>query len=167
MNVVVIGNFNVVEEDTYTGFQHTGWWYDYISGDSINVSDIHMTIPLSAGDWKIFTDVPLDTPNMINPIDTSNSLINQTLSIEKVNVYPNPFKDFTQISFEGNGIATLVIFDNLGRKINTQTKNCESGKTVFRWNGTSNSGEKLKTGFYAFTIRTDQRVIKGKISLTK
>ena len=23
MNVVVIGNFNVVEEDTYTGFQHT------------------------------------------------------------------------------------------------------------------------------------------------
>ena len=52
-------------------------------------------------------------------------------------------------------------------KINTQTKNCESGKTIFRWNGTSNSGEKLKTGFYAFTIRTDQRVVKGKISLTK
>ena len=75
-----------------------------------------MTIPLSPGDWKIFTDVQLDTPNMINPIDTSNSLINQTLSIEKVNVYPNPFKDFTQISFEGNGIATLVIFDNLGIK---------------------------------------------------
>ena len=71
MNAVVIGNFNVVEEDTYTGFQHTGWWYDYITGDSINVSDIHMTIPLSPGDWKIFTDIRLDTPDMSNPIDTS------------------------------------------------------------------------------------------------
>ena len=69
----------VVEEDTYTGFQHTGWWYDYITGDSINVSDIHMTIPLSPGDWKIFTDIRLDTPDMINPIDTSITLVNQIL----------------------------------------------------------------------------------------
>ena len=68
---------------------------------------------------------------------------------------------------KGNGIATLIIFDNLGRKINTQTKNCENGKTIFDWDGTSNSGEELEAGFYVFTIKTDQRILRGKISLTK
>ena len=167
MNAVVIGNFNVVEDDTYTGFQHTGWWYDYITGDSINVTDVHMTIDLNPGDWKIFTDIRLDKPNMSNPIDTSTILTNQTISNEKLNIYPNPFSESTQISFEGNGVATLIIFDNLGREVNTQTKICENGQGIFDWDGTSSFGQKLKTGFYPFTIKTDHKLIRDKIFLTK
>ena len=44
MNVVIIGNFNTVDDYTYTGFQNIGWWYDYMSGDSLNVNDVNMTI---------------------------------------------------------------------------------------------------------------------------
>ena len=167
MNAVVIGNFNVVEDDTYTGFQHTGWWYDYITGDSINVTDVHMTIHLKPGDWKIFTDVRLDKPSMSNPIDTSTILTNQIISNKKLNVYPNPFSESTQILFEGNGVATLIIFDNLGREVNTQIKNCENGQGIFDWDGTSNIGEKLKTGIYPFTIKTDHKLTRGKIFLIK
>ena len=66
-----------------------------------------MTIHLNPGDWKIFTDVRLDKPSMSNPIDTSTILTNQIISNKKLNVYPNPFSESTQISFEGNGVATL------------------------------------------------------------
>ena len=60
MNATIIGNFNVVGEDTYTGFQHTGMWYDYITGDSIDVSNVNMTIYLNPGEWRIFTDQLLE-----------------------------------------------------------------------------------------------------------
>ena len=46
INFTIIGNFNVVGEDTYSGFQHTGWWYDYMTGDSVNVTDVNMKIYL-------------------------------------------------------------------------------------------------------------------------
>ena len=167
MKGVIIGNFNIIGDDTYTGFQHTGWWYDYISGDSINVSDIHMTIYLNPGDWKIFTDVRLQKPDMINPIDTSLALSVETISYEKVNIYPNPFNESTQISFEGKGTATLIIFYNLGRKVNTLRNLCTSGLTIFNWDGTSKTGDRLKTGLYPFIIKTEQEYIKGKISLIK
>ncbi len=167
MKSLVIGNFNVIGEDTYTGFQHTGWWYDYISGDSINVSDINMTIYLEPGDWKIYTDSQLEKPNMINPIDTSSALIIEELFSNKVMVYPNPFKETTQISLLAKGMSNLMIFDNLGRKVNTQSKFCTSGVNIFNWDGVSKSGEKLNTGIYTFIIETDQEIIRGKISLVK
>ncbi|MCK4746195.1 MAG: Por secretion system protein, partial [Bacteroidales bacterium] len=37
MDVRIIGNFDVVEQPGSPSFSHTGWWYDYFSGDSINV----------------------------------------------------------------------------------------------------------------------------------
>ena len=50
-------------------------------------------------------------------------------------------------------------------QVNTQRKLCTSGLTIFNWDGTSNSGEQLKNGFYTFIIKNKQEKIKGKISL--
>ena len=48
-----------------------GWWYDYMSGDSLFVENTQMTINLNPGDWKIFTDTKLTLPDLHNPIDTT------------------------------------------------------------------------------------------------
>ena len=82
-------------------------------------------------------------------------------------VYPNPFTETTQISILAKGISNLMIFDNLGRKVNTQSKFCTSGVNIFNWDGVSKSGEKLSTGIYTFIIETEQEIIRGKISLVK
>ena len=89
MNATIIGNFNVVGEDTYTGFQHTGMWYDYITGDSIDVSNVNMTIYLNPGEWRIFTDQLLEKPDMTNPIDTSSVLSTKTNTffLEKIYIF--------------------------------------------------------------------------------
>ncbi|MFN8395127.1 MAG: hypothetical protein U0176_10800 [Bacteroidia bacterium] len=47
MNVTVFGNFDVVSQNTFTGFQHTGRWYNYMSGDSLEVTDVNMNMLLS------------------------------------------------------------------------------------------------------------------------
>ncbi len=163
MNATIIGNFNVVGEDTYTGFQHTGMWYDYITGDSIDVSDVNMTIYLNPGEWRIFTDQLLEKPDMTNPIDTSSVLSTKTNISQQYSVFPNPFKQKVTISFECDGYAELEIFDCLGKKIYTDTKYCISSKNNFIWNGKSSDGQDINSQYYFFSIKTNKDVIKGKI----
>src|SRR5690606_6958169 len=50
LNAVIVGNFNVVNEDMYPGFPFSGKWYDYLSGDSINVSDQNAPINYAPGE---------------------------------------------------------------------------------------------------------------------
>lgn len=64
MNVVIVGNFSVQPNEVTPGFQHTGWWYDHFKGDSINVSDINMSISMGPGEYCMFTDKLLATPEI-------------------------------------------------------------------------------------------------------
>ncbi|MCK5136819.1 MAG: T9SS type A sorting domain-containing protein [Bacteroidales bacterium] len=66
MDVTIIGNF-----DTYPGtidpsFSKTGTWYDYLSGDSLVVSDVHMPVDLDKSEYRIYTSVKLPTPDLIS-----------------------------------------------------------------------------------------------------
>ncbi len=65
MNVVVAGNFQVTNLDMVPGFQHTGVWYDFFSGESLNVSDLSTSMAFAPGEYHLWTDVPLETPENI------------------------------------------------------------------------------------------------------
>lgn len=62
MDVVIAGNFYVGARDIAPGFTRTGRWYDYIGGDSLEVSDVNMTLPFEPGEYHVFTTrrIPLD-----------------------------------------------------------------------------------------------------------
>ena len=65
MDVTIIGNF-----DTYPGtidpsFTKTGTWYDYLSGDSLVVTDVNMPIDLDKSEYRIYTSVRLPAPDLI------------------------------------------------------------------------------------------------------
>ena len=61
LNVVIIGNFGVVNAETAVSFQHGGVWYDYFSGESFNFSGFD-SINLAPGEFHIYTDKKLLTP---------------------------------------------------------------------------------------------------------
>lgn len=65
MNVVVAGNFQVTPLSMTPGFQHTGTWYDYFSGSSIEVSDLSASVDFEPGEYHLWTDVPMETPDNI------------------------------------------------------------------------------------------------------
>jgi len=167
MNVTVIGNFNVIGDDTYTGFQHTGWWFDYISGDSINVTDVNMTIYLDPGDWKIFTDLKIENPDMNNPIDTSSALTIFNPSQENITIYPNPILNTTKISFNESGSAYLMIHNHLGEEVYASYKECNGNDNYFIWDGKSNLGNDLINGHYIISVIIDDKVLKGKVSIIR
>jgi len=59
-NVLVFGNFDVIPQDTLVNFPKTGIWYDYVSGETINIPSSQHSITLSPGEYHIYSSSPLN-----------------------------------------------------------------------------------------------------------
>lgn len=149
MNVTVLGNFDVATGNIYPGFQHTGWWYDFLSGDSINVTNANAAISLVAGEYHIYTDVRLQLPDLsigIGPL--------QTDQLKNIYVWPNPVSDVTTIAFKNSSTEKIAIniYDLQGRFIEQITdQQFSAGSHSVQWNP---NREKIKKGMYVANIRS-------------
>ena len=56
LNVAVVGNFAILANDVDPAFQHTGRWYNYLTGDSISVANVNDLLPLGPGGYAVYTD---------------------------------------------------------------------------------------------------------------
>lgn len=52
--MVIIGNFCGAEASCYGEFGNTGWWYDYMSGDSIQVTSTTQNVTLPAHEFRLY-----------------------------------------------------------------------------------------------------------------
>jgi 1,4-alpha-glucan branching enzyme len=104
MSAVALGNFDVKEGNITPDFYSTGTWYDYMTGDSIAVTDVNATITLAPGEYKLFL-----SKNVVNPYSISEKLPGNIL----VKVAPNPVSDFATISISGQGLkkCSIMSFD--------------------------------------------------------
>lgn len=105
IDLVVIGNFGLSDEAVIPNFPSSGTWYDYFSGDSIEVNITTEMIDLKAGEWHIYTDKKLSNglPGVVEVYDNP------------VTITPDPFtkSDQITITFDAkkafpNGTAGLV-----------------------------------------------------------
>lgn len=126
MNVNIIGNFDVVSRSINPQFQNTGIWYDFFSGDSINVSDQNAMITLNAGEFHIYSTVKLPTPEagIVTEIKNTDDNISEIKTFNLEQNYPNPFNPVTTIKFSVPVIETrysvaLRVYDVLGNEIVT------------------------------------------------
>ncbi|MCD4790115.1 MAG: T9SS type A sorting domain-containing protein, partial [Bacteroidales bacterium] len=137
MNVTVIGNFSVEENSIIPNFQHTGMWYDYFYGDSINVTSVTETISLSRGEFKIYTDVKLETPQIGLGVD------NPVISEENMSlVYPNPSAGYFNISFivRSESHVKITLYNINGKIVKSLTsEKFNKGEHVINWDGSNDS----------------------------
>ena len=121
MNAVVIVNIDVNPQDKTIDFQHNGWWYEYFSGDSIQINGTS-TISLESGEYKVFTDLKLDKPEILNTL----ALNEYEIANWDVNIFPNPSRDFLNITVNGSQSKDIkyTIMNTLG-------------KIIYQQNGTS------------------------------
>ncbi|MCK9398572.1 MAG: alpha-amylase family glycosyl hydrolase [Bacteroidales bacterium] len=131
MNVVVLGNFDVNAGTILPGFAHTGAWYEYFTGQPFEVTDLAESMSLEAGEYKMYTDIQLETPQIHTGLAED---------IEKgrlMRVFPNPSDDFSiQIELEKPSLLTLEIFDLSGRKVDEiYNGRLQSGSHQFGWSG--------------------------------
>ncbi len=144
-NLVIVGNFDVVERSFNPGFTREGIWYDYFEGDSINVESTLTPLILAPGEYHLFSDQPISTESPI-----LSKLSFQT-SIQW-NIYPNPSKDNLLIEYETKKLSevNIVISDIHGKKIHTILEGIlKHGKQIHSFD------HELPSGMYVITLTID------------
>ena len=116
MNAVVLANFSVNNQDATPSFHHTGTWYEYFTGDSILVSDVNAVLNMTPGEYRVYTDVRLEQPEIT---DAPLSLDELVIEEESLILYPNPSKEEVSVSFRSNSTSAvqIVVIDTQGKTI--------------------------------------------------
>jgi len=163
MSAVVLGNFDLEDGSIDPHFMHTGKWYEYFSGDSIEVTDVNMDIPLVKGEYRIYTDIKLAQP----PLNTG--IFNPQKTTEGYSfVYPNPSNAGFHIvcDIESKTNLTIDIYNIQGQSVRTLiNQNVSPGTYDYYWDGEDYSGNSLHKGLYFYRITSEQGFNTGKLIL--
>lgn len=145
MDVRIIGNFGVTSLPSVPGFSRTGKWYDYFSGEEVEVSDINLEVTLAPGEYHLYTTKPLTKP------DIPLSLRPGTVSMDNVIIYPNPTSEILIIEGIGSP-SNIYISDIRGTILKQET--LISGKSQI-------SVEGINPGLYILVMETNEtRIIR-------
>jgi 1,4-alpha-glucan branching enzyme len=117
--IAIMGNFGTIEGYTKQTFPTVGTWYEFFSGDSLQVTNQTMELKLEPGGYKLYSNQPIG--NLLETTMTTSrsdrSIPNKDLQLK---VQPNPVQgDLIHLSFEleEKSPAYLMVFDALGRVV--------------------------------------------------
>ena len=166
MNVTILGNFDVVPQNITPAFQSNGYWYEFFTGDSLNVTDLNANaqINFQPGEYRLYTSKKVPKLDVITDVrNTNEPTIPKEFSLAQN--YPNPFNPSTVISYQlpQSSYVTLKVYDLLGRKIVTLVEKEQSAgnyKVAF-------DGSNLSSGVYFYRIEAGQFINSKKMLLIK
>ncbi len=151
MSVVVLGNFDTEEGNINPDFQFTGTWYNYWTGDSIEVTNVNETISLQAGEYRLYTSVKLTKPALVG-IDVFESNNNNNV------LYPNPVSESLTITNTEN-LKEINIYNLLGSIVYSDLYTNGSNIRI--------DTQKLTPGYYFVRMETKQGEIISKKFIKK
>lgn len=117
MDVVVIGNFDVVPQSGLPNFPYTGTWYDYFGGFSIVEENLANEFLLEPGEYRVYTSIELPKPELTE-VTSNPTGVFDILDID-LNVYPNPTAGSLQMRYEleQGGQVKLLVLDGAARTV--------------------------------------------------
>lgn len=98
--VSVSGNFGVSEERLVGIFPSAGTWYDYATGEVVEVTNPDAAVDYAPGEYHVYLDQPIER-NFDNNIGTSTNA--REVARLELSIQPNPTAGNTQINFQLNG----------------------------------------------------------------
>lgn len=107
MNAIVVGNFDLKERNIRPYFQNTGTWYEYFSGEELEVGSTEDFFPLKAGEYRIYTDVKLDQPDIAASVE-------ELMVAEDFALFPNPASDQVTLKAVNEEAFSLTIYNAQG-----------------------------------------------------
>ena len=107
LNAVALGNFYVFDEEIDPAFEHTGTWYEYFSGDSLEVTDVHAPVPLTPGEYRLYTDQKLPAPPM-GYITTTDVTVPDG-PVADLRILPNPASSEAWVGIELEQAAEVTV----------------------------------------------------------
>jgi len=172
-NVVVLGNFGVTQGTMSPNFQNTGTWYEFFTGQSIQVNNATDPLTLERGEYRIYSNQPWMSPadyiQMLSNVSCTNppntdacgnvlSVPSKTTDIAGIEIWPNPGKDrfVLRLPYFVDGKTQITISDVSGR-----TRKLEAN-AIGGIVDLDVAQEGLSAGMYAIRVQ-----LAGKLYLAK
>jgi 1,4-alpha-glucan branching enzyme len=144
MNALVVVNFDLEPRTVSLDFPHIGEWYDYYrSGMGVQVGNASMGFDLAPGEYKLFTDVQIESP-IITGTDR--------LSFETMSAYPNPVGETLFIEGADATVNTIDLYSPQG--FNTRIHRTREGHWDVR---------NVPSGFYVARIKSRSKTQSIKL----
>ncbi|MCS6832732.1 MAG: lamin tail domain-containing protein, partial [Flammeovirgaceae bacterium] len=132
--------------------------------EGVSLERISYKAPVNdANNWaSASSESGFGTPGYPNSQNVDNPLAqlgNECFRIEPEAFSPDGdgYKDFTTIVYgcnSGNKIANILIYDAMGREVRNFRQNTTlSNEGFFKWDGTNDSGQKVRVGLYVVYIQ--------------
>ena len=122
MNATVVANFKVDGIEMIPGFQHTGQWWDYFTGESFTVSDVNAFMSFAPGEYHVYVDEALDFPSTSPELPLHSEKRSNSL-------FPNPATTRTTWNVPLNPQANYEfrMSNHLGQTVSQQVRQHLSG----------------------------------------
>jgi len=163
LNVVVIGNFDVVANTVNVTFPNAGTWYSYLTGTTRTASGSSETISLQPGEYYVYTN--RDTRGTVSTalFPTTAATVNMSLRVA-----PNPVKEEAMVKYElpENGKVLLVFGDEWCSYWNPFQGYQTKGPHVFAMNSMSNPMKYLTAGMYLVQLSVNGKQQTSKFIIT-
>jgi hypothetical protein len=121
MNVVVVGNFHVNYINMVCDFQHEGTWYDYMTGEELEITNTAESFAFAPGEYHVYIDTQLPTPDIYNPASVEDIYLESENNSSIILSYPNPCTGSFSVAIPDvihGGILEDIsykVFDTLGK----------------------------------------------------
>ena len=117
-DIIVIGNFGVSTESIDPNFTKTGTWFNYLTKEEVNVTNVNSPIELAPGAFFVFVDNAGFLTNVIN-LDNEGH--------DNIQVFPNPSSGEFMIrnleSYGSNAQFLIRVIDIQGKVVQTHDSN--------------------------------------------
>ncbi len=156
--VFIIGNFGVNEATVNTGFQQTGTWHEYFTGQTLNVTTTNMQMSLQPGEYRLYSTVAFPAHGL--PLSTQDPLFELPT---EVRVFPNPSAEgfWFEVPVNTAGKVSLEVFNLQGQQVYRQEHEALPGTNTYFWNGFA--GNREKTGLYFYRLSTGDQLFSGRL----
>ncbi len=149
MKAVVMGNFNVIQEQFDIEFTQTGKWYEFFSQDSILIDNTAQTIQFAPGEYRLYTTQKIISDS-VYIVGINNKHIFER---NKLKIYPNPTDNDINIEYSTNAVESvdIRIVDLTGKCLLTKTYRTIPGSNIFNQTIPSN----IKNGVYFLQLESN------------
>jgi hypothetical protein len=150
---LLYGSFDLTAQAVTPAFPFTGMWYDYINGDSINVTNVNMAVSFKPSEFRVWTSKRIDNPFLVDMAKMSVA----DVKTEAIEVYPNPAAQTLHVVIPTLGDRKFCMYNLSGQMV---LETSVMGETAIDISNLSN-------GMYVFKIFGGQKVSSGKVVVQK
>ncbi len=146
-HVLAVGNFDVKLNTPTISFPQNGKWYEFFTGDSLNITSTNRTLILQPGEYRLYSTRKFAEPHITTDVDDIQSPEYQ------LNVYPNPVQSTLFVSAE-KWIDQVEIYSLTGKLMSRNTDRSKEKQL---------SVEGFSPGIYLLRVILDGELVSRKI----